>query len=208
MSGAPLPRSLERLIEALSRLPGVGPRTAERLAFHILRTPLADAQALAGAISTMREQTRPCEICGHVADEVRCRICTDDSRDASLLCVVEEPLDLIAIERTGAFRGRYHVLNGALSPMAGVGPGELRMRELFERVDAAAAAGSPIREVIIATNPSPEGDVTLLYLQERLGSKVASITSMARGLPFGADLQYADAVTILRSLEERRGVES
>ncbi|MFZ9609016.1 MAG: recombination mediator RecR [Candidatus Limnocylindrus sp.] len=207
MSGAPLPRSLERLIEALSRLPGVGPRTAERLAFHILRTPIADAQALAGAISAAREQTRPCEICGHVADEVRCRICLDDSRDLGTLCVVEEPLDLIAIERTGAFRGRYHVLNGALSPMAGVGPGELRTRELFERVAAAEAAGSPIREVIIATNPSPEGDVTLLYLQERLGSSVPMITSMARGLPFGADLQYADAVTILRSLEERRGVE-
>jgi recombination protein RecR len=207
MSGAPLPRSLERLIEALSRLPGVGPRTAERLAFHILRTPIADAQALAGAISAAREQTRPCEICGHVADDVRCRICLDDSRDLGTLCVVEEPLDLIAIERTGAFRGRYHVLNGALSPMAGVGPGELRMRELFERVAAAEAAGSPIREVIIATNPSPEGDVTLLYLQERLGSSVPKITAMARGLPFGADLQYADAVTILRSLEERRGVE-
>ncbi len=207
MSGAPLPRSLERLIEALSRLPGVGPRTAERLAFHILRTPIADAQALAGAISAAREQTRPCEICGHVADEVRCRICLDDSRDLGTLCVVEEPLDLIAIERTGAFRGRYHVLNGALSPMAGVGPGELRMRELFERVAAAEAAGSPIREVIIATNPSPEGAVTLLHQQERLGSSVPKITSMARGLPFGADLQYADAVTILRSLEERRGVE-
>jgi recombination protein RecR len=207
MSGAPLPRSLERLIEALSRLPGVGPRTAERLAFHILRTPIADAQALAGAISAAREQTRPCEICGHVADDVRCRICLDESRDLGTLCVVEEPLDLIAIERTGAFRGRYHVLNGALSPMAGVGPGELRMRELFERVAAAEAAGSPIREVIIATNPSPEGDVTLLYLQERLGSSVPKITAMARGLPFGADLQYADAVTILRSLEERRGVE-
>lgn len=207
MSGAPLPRSLERLIEALSRLPGVGPRTAERLAFHILRTPIADAQALAGAISAAREQTRPCEICGHVADDVRCRICLDESRDLGTLCVVEEPLDLIAIERTGAFRGRYHVLNGALSPMAGVGPGELRMRELFERIATAEASGSPIREVIIATNPSPEGDVTLLYLQERLGDSVPKITSMARGLPFGADLQYADAVTILRSLEERRGVE-
>jgi recombination protein RecR len=207
MSGAPLPRSLERLIEALSRLPGVGPRTAERLAFHILRTPIADAQALAGAISAAREQTRPCEICGHVADDVRCRICLDESRDLGTLCVVEEPLDLIAIERTGAFRGRYHVLNGALSPMAGVGPGELRMRELFERIATAEASGSPIREVIIATNPSPEGDVTLLYLQERLGGSVPKITSMARGLPFGADLQYADAVTILRSLEERRGVE-
>ena len=207
MSGAPLPRSLERLIEALSRLPGVGPRTAERLAFHILRTPIADAQALAGAISAAREQTRPCEICGHVADDVRCRICLDESRDLGTLCVVEEPLDLIAIERTGAYRGRYHVLNGALSPMSGIGPGELRMRELFERVDTAASSGSPIREVIIATNPSPEGDVTLLYLQERLGPKVATITSMARGLPFGADLQYADAVTISRSLEERRGVE-
>ncbi|MFM2103975.1 MAG: recombination mediator RecR [Chloroflexota bacterium] len=207
MSGAPLPRSLERLIEALSRLPGVGPRTAERLAFHILRTPIADAQALAGAISVAREQTRPCEICGHVADDVRCRICLDESRDLGTLCVVEEPLDLIAIERTGAYRGRYHVLNGALSPMAGVGPGELRMRELFERIATAEASGSPIREVIIATNPSPEGDVTLLYLQERLGGSVPKITSMARGLPFGADLQYADAVTILRSLEERRGVE-
>lgn len=207
MSGAPLPRSLERLIEALSRLPGVGPRTAERLAFHLLRAPLADAQALASAISAAREQTRPCEVCGHVSDEVRCGICADGTRDANTLCVVEEPLDLIAIERTGAFRGRYHVLNGALSPMAGVGPGELRMRELFERVAAAEAAGSPIREVIIATNPSPEGDVTLLYLQERLGTSVPKITSMARGLPFGADLQYADAVTILRSLEDRRGVE-
>ena len=207
MSGAPLPRSLERLIEALSRLPGVGPRTAERLAFHILRTPIADAQALAGAISAAREQTRPCEICGHVADDVRCRICLDESRDFGTLCVVEEPLALIAIERTGAYRGRYHVLNGALSPMAGVGPGELRMRELFERIATAEASGSPIREVIIATNPSPEGDVTLLYLQERLGGSVPKITSMARGLPFGADLQYADAVTILRSLEERRGVE-
>lgn len=207
MSGAPLPRSLERLIEALSRLPGVGPRTAERLAFHLLRTPLADAQALAASISAAREQTRPCEVCGHVSDDARCRICADDSRDASTLCVVEEPLDLIAIERTGAFRGRYHVLNGTLSPMAGVGPGDLRMRELFDRVAAADAAGRPIREVIIATNPSPEGDVTLLYLQERLGTSVPKITSMARGLPFGADLQYADAVTILRSLEERRGVE-
>lgn len=207
MSGAPLPRSLERLIEALSRLPGVGPRTAERLAFHMLRTPLADAQALAQAISAAREQTRPCEVCGHVSDEARCRICSDDTRDASILCVVEEPLDLIAIERTGAFRGRYHVLNGALSPMAGIGPGDLRMRELFERVASAASSERPIREVIIATNPSPEGDVTLLYLQERLGGSVAKITSMARGLPFGADLQYADAVTILRSLEERRGLE-
>ena len=207
MSGSPLPRSLERLIEALSRLPGVGPRTAERLAFHLLRTPLAEAQALAGAIGAMREQSRPCEVCGHVADSARCRICTDESRDAGLLCIVEEPLDLIAIERTGAYRGRYHVLNGALSPMSGIGPGELRMRELFERVDTSALSGSPIREVIIATNPSPEGDVTLLYLQERLGPKVATITSMARGLPFGADLQYADAVTISRSLEERRGVE-
>ena len=120
---------------------------------------------------------------------------------------LNEALDLVAIERTGAFRGRYHVLNGALSPMSGIGPGQLRMKELFERVDAAAAEGNPVREVIIATNPSPEGDVTLLYLQERLGTKVPSITSMARGLPFGADLQYADAVTILRSLEERRGVE-
>ena len=205
-NGAALPSSVERLIEALSRLPGVGPRTAERLAFHLLRTPEPEALALAGAISAMRANTRPCAICGHVSDEELCRICRDTSRDLGLLCVVEEALDLVAIERTGAFRGRYHVLNGALSPMSGIGPGQLRMKELFERVDA-AAEGNPVREVIIATNPSPEGDVTLLYLQERLGTKVASITSMARGLPFGADLQYADAVTILRSLEERRGVE-
>lgn len=206
-SGAALPSSVERLIEALSRLPGVGPRTAERLAFHLLRTPEPEALALAGAISSMRATTRPCAICGHVSDEERCRICRDTSRDLGLLCVVEEALDLVAIERTGAFRGRYHVLNGALSPMSGIGPGQLRMKELFERIDAAAAEGNPVREVIIATNPSPEGDVTLLYLQERLAAKVPSITSMARGLPFGADLQYADAVTILRSLEERRGVE-
>jgi len=205
-NGAALPSSVERLIEALSRLPGVGPRTAERLAFHLLRTPEPEALALAGAISAMRANTRPCAVCGHVSDEERCRICRDTSRDLGLLCVVEEALDLVAIERTGAFRGCYHVLNGALSPMSGIGPGQLRMKELFERIDA-AAEGSPVREVIIATNPSPEGDVTLLYLQERLSAKVPSITSMARGLPFGADLQYADAVTILRSLEERRGVE-
>ena len=155
----------------------------------------------------MRATTRPCSVCGHVADEETCRICRDTTRDQGLLCVVEEALDLVAIERTGAFRGRYHVLNGALSPMAGIGPGQLRMRELFERIDRAAAEGHPVREVIIATNPSPEGDVTLLYLQERLATKVPALTSMARGLPFGADLQYADAVTILRSLEERRGVE-
>lgn len=205
--GAALPSSVERLIEALSRLPGVGPRTAERLAFHLLRTPEPEALALAGAISTMRATTRPCSVCGHVADEETCRICRDTTRDEGLLCVVEEALDLVAIERTGAFRGRYHVLNGALSPMAGIGPGQLRMRELFERIDRAAEEGHPVREVIIATNPSPEGDVTLLYLQERLAPKVPALTSMARGLPFGADLQYADAVTILRSLEERRGVE-
>ena len=205
--GAQLPASLDRLIEALSRLPGVGPRTAERLAFHLLRTPDADARALAGAITGMREKVRPCSECGHVSDEERCSICRDPQRDPALLCVVEEALDLIAIERTGAYRGRYHVLNGALSPMAGIGPGQLRMRELFERVAAAAAGGTPIREVIIATNPSPEGDVTLLYLQERLAASVPTITSMARGLPFGADLQYADAVTIMRSFEGRRGVE-
>lgn len=206
-NGSQLPSSLERLIEALSRLPSIGPRTAERLAFHLLRAPEIDARALATAITGMRERVRPCIECGHVSDDERCAICRDPQRDATLLCVVEEPLDLIAIERTGAFRGRYHVLNGALSPMAGIGPGELRMRELFERVAAASAAGAPIREVIIATNPSPEGDVTLLYLQERLGASVPTITSMARGLPFGADLQYSDAVTILRSLEGRRGVE-
>ena len=207
MPASPLPAPVERLIEALSRLPGVGPRTAERLAFHLLRTPIGDAKALATAIAAVRDQTRPCLECGHIADQERCWICRDESRDAGLLCVVEEPLDLVAIERTGAFRGRYHVLNGTLSPMAGIGPGQLRMRELFERIAAAATAGRPIREVIIATNPSPEGDVTLLYLQEHLGDSVPAITSMARGLPFGADLQYADAVTILRSLEERRGVE-
>ena len=206
-SGAALPSSVERLIEALSRLPGVGPRTAERLAFHLMRTPEPEALALADAITAMRATTRPCTICGHVSDEARCRICRDGTRDAGLLCVVEEALDLVAIERTGAFRGRYHVLNGALSPMSGIGPGQLRVKELLERIDTAVAEGHPVREVIIATNPSPEGDVTLLYLQERLAAKVPAITSMARGLPFGADLQYADAVTILRSLEERRGVE-
>lgn len=207
MPASPLPSSVERLIEALSRLPGVGPRTAERLAFHLLRAPEAEARALGGAIGAMRDATRPCATCGHVADEATCWICRDVNRDAGLLCIVEEPLDLVAIERTGAFRGRYHVLNGTLSPMAGIGPGQLRIRELLERIDAAAAAGGPIREAIIATNPSPEGDVTLLYLQQQLEGRVPKITSMARGLPFGADLQYADAVTILRSLEERRGVE-
>ena len=199
--------AMQTLIDALGRLPGVGPKSAQRIAFHLLKTDAHDVEKLASAITEAKALVQFCQKCFNFSEGSVCHICDDSRRDQTVLCVVEESRDIVAIEKTGEFRGRYHVLNGALSPMSGIGPGQLRMKELFERIDAAAAEGSPVREVIIATNPSPEGDVTLLYLQERLGTKVPSITSMARGLPFGADLQYADAVTILRSLEERRGVE-
>ncbi len=193
-----------RLIEAFARLPGVGPKTAQRLTFYLLRAPDAEARTLARALIAVRDEVVFCEQCFNISDAPLCPICRDPGRDDSKLCVVEEPLDVLAIDRTGEFRGRYHVLHGAISPIDGIGPERLKIRELLERVDAAAANGERIDEVIIATNPTLEGEATAMYLGERLEGRVGSVTRIARGLPVGGDLEYADDVTLIRALQGRR----
>ena len=195
-----------RLIEAFTRLPGVGPKTAQRLTFHILRAPDAEARQLASALIAVREQVVFCERCFNISDAPLCPICRDSGRDARRLCVVEEPLDVLALERTGEFRGLYHVLHGAISPIDGIGPDRLRIHELLARVDEAAADGLPFEEVILATNPTLEGEATAMYLDERLAAKVGSVTRIARGIPVGGDLEYADEVTLIRALQGRRAI--
>ena len=195
-----------RLIEAFSRLPGIGPKTAQRLTFHLLRAPDAEARALARALVAVRDEVVFCDRCFNISDAPLCPICRDAGRDDAYLCVVEEPLDVLAIERTGEFRGRYHVLHGAISPIDGVGPERLRIRELLARVDEAVAEGHRVEEVIIATNPTLEGEATAMYLGERLEGRVGSVTRIARGLPVGGDLEYADDVTLIRALQGRRAL--
>lgn len=195
-----------RLIEAFARLPGIGPKTAQRLTYHLLRAPDAEARTLAAALVAVREEVVCCVTCGNISSADECPVCLDPGRDPRRICVVEEPLDVLAIERTGEWRGRYHVLNGALSPIDGIGPERLRIRELLARVEAAEAAGEPVEEVILATNPSLEGDATAMYVAERLVGHVGSITRIARGLPVGGDLEYADEITLIRALQGRRAV--
>jgi recombination protein RecR len=196
-----------RLIEALSRLPGVGPKTAQRLTYHLLRAPEAEARALAAALVAVRDEVVYCESCFNISTSALCPICADPARDEGRLCVVEEPLDVLAIERTSAFKGRYHVLHGAISPMDGIGPDRLRVRELLERANRRCAAGEPFEEVVLATNPTLEGEATAMYLAERLAPDVRSITRIARGIPVGGDLEYADEVTLVRALQGRREFE-
>jgi recombination protein RecR len=193
-----------RLVEAFSRLPGIGPKTAQRLTYHLLRAPDAEARTLARALVAVRDEVVFCDRCFNISDAPQCPICRDPMRDQTRLCVVEEPLDVLAIERTGEFRGRYHVLNGAISPIDGIGPERLKIRELLERVDEAVSEGQRIEEVIIATNPTLEGEATAMYLGERLAGRVGSVTRIARGLPVGGDLEYADDVTLIRALQGRR----
>ncbi len=195
-----------RLIEAFSRLPGIGPKTAQRLTYHLLRAPDAEARALARALIAVRDEVVFCERCFNISDAPVCPICRDPGRDATRVCVVEEPLDVLAIERTSEFRGRYHVLHGAISPIDGIGPDRLKVRELIERVTEADAAGERIEEVILATNPTLEGEATAMYLGERLEGRVGSVTRIARGLPVGGDLEYADDVTLIRALQGRRAL--
>ena len=195
-----------RLIEAFSRLPGIGPKTAQRLTFYLLRAPDAEARTLARALVAVRDEVVFCERCFNISDAPLCPICRDPGREDGRLCVVEEPLDVLAIERTGEFRGRYHVLHGAISPIDGVGPERLKIRELLARVDEAADGGAPIEEVILATNPTLEGEATAMYLGERLEGRVGSVTRIARGLPVGGDLEYADDVTLIRALQGRRAL--
>jgi recombination protein RecR len=193
-----------RLIEEFSKLPGVGTKTAQRLTYHVLRTPDADARALAAALVSIKEDVDYCTVCCNITEAGvdPCLICADSRRDAASICVVEEPLDVLAIERTGEFRGRYHVLHGAISPIDGIGPERLRTRELVDRVRLGG-----IDEVILATNPNLEGEATAMYLADLLRADVPSVTRIARGLPVGGDLEYADDVTLIRSLQGRRVIE-
>ena len=184
----------------LAKLPGIGRKTAQRLTFHLLKQPVEAAERLAEAIRRVRGRVIACEICGNLADDSPCPICVDPRRDAALLCVVEESGDVGAIERAGRYRGRYHVLGGRISPLEGVGPDDLDVKRLLERL----ANGSAVREVIVATNPSMEGEATATYLQQVLKPAGVRITRIARGLPVGGDLEYADAVTIAQALAARR----
>ena len=202
----PVIEPVARLIEAFARLPGIGPKTAQRLTYHILRAPDAEARTLARALVAVRDQVVFCDRCFNISDQPLCPICRDPGRDETRLCVVEEPLDVLAIERTGEFKGRYHVLHGAISPIDGIGPDRLKIRELLERADAAARAGTPFAEVIMATNPTLEGEATAMYLAERLEAAVGVVSRIARGLPVGGDLEYADEVTLIRALQGRRAV--
>jgi len=196
-----LARPLARLIDELGKLPGVGPKTAQRLAYHILRTQSVDAEALAAAIRSVKTDLRYCSVCFNIAETDPCAICSSDERDATVVCVVEEPLDVLAIERTGQFKGRYHVLHGAISPVNGVRPDDLKIPQLVERVRRGG-----IDELILATNPNLEGEATSMYVAQLLGSSGARLTRLARGLPMGGDLEYADEVTVSRALEGRRAI--
>jgi recombination protein RecR len=203
---SPVIEPVARLIEAFSRLPGIGPKTAQRLTFHLLRAPETEARILAAALVDVRDKVVFCERCFNISDAPLCPLCRDPGRDASRLCVVEEPLDVLALERTAEFRGLYHVLHGAISPIDGVGPEQLRIKELLARADEAKRAGSPLEEVILATNPTLEGEATAMYLAERLEQSVLVVSRIARGLPVGGDLEYADEVTLIRALQGRRAV--
>ena len=194
---------VQRLVTELGKLPGIGQRTAQRLAFHILRTDPEDANALAAAIREVKEKIRPCEVCFNLADEPRCRICQDERRDGAIICVVEEPGDVIPIERTHEFRGRYHVLGGALSPIDGVDPEDLKIPELYRRVE-----NGEIREVVIATNPTTTGEATAHHIAAALRERTpdVAVTRLASGLPVGGDLEYADEVTLGRAFAGRREI--
>jgi recombination protein RecR len=203
---APLIEPVARLIEAFSRLPGVGPKTAQRLTYHLLRAPDTEARALAAALVDVRDKVVFCERCFNISEGPICAICADPGRDGTRLCVVEEPLDVLALDRTGEFRGLYHVLHGAISPIDGIGPDRLRIRQLLDRAEEAKRAGEPFEEVVIATNPTLEGEATAMYIAERLEPLVGSVTRIARGLPVGGDLEYADEVTLIRALQGRRAI--
>jgi recombination protein RecR len=192
---------VNRLITELARLPGIGQRTAQRLAFHVLRASDEEALALAEAIKEVKEQVGQCEVCFNLAVGPRCRICEDARRDDAVICVVEEPSDVIPIERTNEFHGRYHVLGGALSPIDGVDPEDIRVAELFTRVE-----GGGVREVVVATNSTTTGEATALYIAEELRGRAptVAVTRLASGLPVGADLEYADEITLGKALRGRR----
>jgi recombination protein RecR len=190
---------VQDLIDELGRLPGVGPKSAQRIAFHILQADPVDVRRLAHALTEVKEKVRFCTVCGNVSEAELCRVCQDPRRDPSLICVVEEPKDVVAVERTREFRGRYHVLGGAISPIEGVGPDDLRIRELMQRL-----ADGTVTELILATDPNLEGEATATYLARLLKPMGLKVTRLASGLPVGGDLEYADEVTLGRAFEGRR----
>lgn len=191
--------AVQDLIDELGRLPGVGPKSAQRIAFHILSADPADVEALAAALRTVKEKVHFCTICGNIAESDTCRVCGDPKRDTTVICVVEEPKDVIAIEKTREFRGRYHVLGGSINPIEGVGPDDLRIRELMQRL-----SDSTISEVILATDPNLEGEATATYLARTIAPLGITVTRLASGLPVGGDLEYADEVTLGRAFQGRR----
>jgi recombination protein RecR len=194
---------VQSLIDELGRLPGIGPKSAQRIAFHLLKASPDDANRLAHAIREAKEKVRFCDRCFNVADGPLCPICSDDRRDPTIVCVVEESRDIVAIERTGEFRGRYHVLLGAMSPLEGIGPEQLKIRELLTRI-----VPEGIEEVIVCTNPNTEGEVTAMYLARMLKPLGLKVTRIASGLPVGGDLEYADELTLGRALEGRRAIDA
>jgi recombination protein RecR len=196
---AALPEPIHELLAALNMLPGIGPRSAERLALHLVQSEAGAVQKLAHAILNARERIRPCQNCGALTELVPCLICTDTQRDAALVCVVERAVDIISIEKTGTYRGKYHVLGGKISPLNGVEPDDLRIADLEKRLGA-----EPIKEVILALGTDVEGDATSYYLAKRLGSKGVEVTRLAHGLPAGSGLEFADELTLSRALEGRR----
>lgn len=200
MPPSPIPRSVQALIDEFSRLPGIGPKTASRLTYYLLRQPPEQSRTLAEALVQLKERTRFCSSCFNMteADADPCPLCSDETREAGQICVVEAPLDVIAIERTRSFKGRYHVLHGAISPVEDIGPQDLRIKELMGRLRDAK-----VREVILATNPSYEGEATAMYLQKQIAPLGIRVTRLARGLPIGGDLEYADETTLARALEGR-----
>ncbi len=199
-----LPPSLSRLIEALTQLPGIGPKTASRLAFYLWRAPAETALTLAEALRDLKAKARLCSVCFNITEDDPCPICADPMREHDLICVVEDPMDVAAIERARTYRGVYHVLGGVLSPINGIGPDDLRIDALVARARRAAEEGRPIREVILATNPTVEGEMTAAFIQRKLSGLSVNITRLARGLPAGGDLEYADEVTLSRALEGRQ----
>jgi recombination protein RecR len=198
MSTLATPKPVQRLIDEFSRLPGIGPKSASRLTYFLLRGDGQQPRDLAQALTELKERTRFCSVCFNITEYDPCPVCADASRSTGLICVVEEPLDVLALERTGQFKGRYHVLHGALSPVEGVGPEALKIRELLAR-----ARTEPVKEVILATNISLEGEATAMYVHRQLAPLGLKVTRLARGLPVGGDLEYADETTLARALEGR-----
>ena len=194
-------KPIDQLIVALSKLPGIGRKTATRLAFHILRSSLSEAQELSRAILDVKEKIRLCSICFNLTDEDPCRICQDENRNKEVICVIEGPNDLIAIENTGTFNGRYHILHGTISPLEGIGPEDLKIKELMERINREG-----IKEVILATNPTVEGGATALYLTDLIKPLRVRVTRIAFGIPMGGEIEYSDGMTLSKALEGRREV--